>query len=84
MRNASGTFTVWYLKGRSDDKYEHNITAGSRKELKQKANRLRPNGYRIKAIIWQSGGSFHIWYLVKGKTFEQCWDDERCKLAFGE
>lgn len=62
-RNASGTFTVIYMPTgrRGDESYEHGITANNRAVLKRKANRLRPNGYHIYAIIWQSGGSFYIW-----------------------
>jgi hypothetical protein len=87
MRQAPGTFTVWYKPaegGTADhDRYLHGITAHSPANLMAQAKAGRPAGLVVKAIIWQHGGSQHIWFKVNGRSEDDCWVSERCEEAFG-
>jgi len=88
MKNAKGTFTVWYMPDASgspaDEHHRHGITVRNRDELMEKAKRIRPDRTFIKAIIWQhGGGSSHIWFYVRGRDEAACWVDDVCQRALG-
>lgn len=86
MPKARGTFSVWYVarQGYFGDHHEHGITASSRAELMRIAREKCPEGKAIKSISWQWNGTWTVWFRVTGKPATQCWDNDRCRLAFGE
>jgi len=87
MRQAPGTFTVWYLpiEGGTADKerYRHDIIAHSADNLMAQAQAECPVDMFVKAIIWQHGGSQYIWFKVMGRSEEGCWDLTHRRRAFG-